>query len=628
MRNTAARKRLLLGACSLLCALDLAGETLLFLGNRNLPPMIYVENETARGLVVDLVREMEKKLGRAITIQAMNWTEAQKTVAAGNADALLQINETPERKKIYDFSEPLLESRFSVFKNGAARNTDDVPDLRGLRVGVEENGLPFQILKENPLIQLVPVPTILDGFYQLKDNSLDAVVVDEWVGTYILAHNRINDIHISGKPVAKSNSSIAVKKGDGALLDEINSALRKIRQDGSYGKVIEKWRPTQGLFRTREQIDLENYKSGLLALTVFALMSVFWMVLLSRQLFLRKKTERTLEAQNRRFSAIIEGTNAGTWEWDIPANILTISELWARMLGYSLAGLSPLTYETWKNLVHPDDIAQAEAALSLTVDGKTDFYDVETRMRHKDGSWVWVNNRGKVTVRSPDGKAVQVCGTHIDIASRKIAEEKNTALLAEKELILKEVHHRIKNNMNTIYGLIILQASCIKNAAAIEALQDTGKRVKSMAILYERLYNSAGTRDLAMRDYLEPLILEIVANFPNSPLVKTETRIDDTVLDIKRLQPLGIIVNELLTNIMKYAFSGRKEGLITVSSSRRDGLIVLTVEDDGIGMPESVDFDNSTGFGLVLVHGLTRQLDGTIRIERGRGTRLVLEFPE
>jgi len=621
-------KRLLLGACLMTCALDLAGESLLFLGNRNLPPMIYVENETPRGLVIDLVREIEKKLGREVAVQPMNWTEAQKTVASGNADALLQINETPERRKTYDFSDPLLESRFSIFRTGVRGDADETPDLHGLRIGVEANGLPYQILKDDPLIHLVPVPTILEGFYQLKDNLLDAVVVDEWVGTYILAHNRIDDIHISGKPIATSYSSIAVKKGNKALLDEINTALRKIRADGSYAKVMERWRPTQGVFLTREQLALKNYRTGLLVLAVFALMSVFWMVLLSRQLSLRKKTECILEAQNRRLSDIIEGTNAGTWEWNIPADTLTVSDLWARMLGYTLEELMPLTYDTWKSLVNPGDIAQAEAALSLTMEGKTDFYNAETRMRHKDGSWVWVNNRGKVTVRSPDGKAVQVCGTHIDITSRKIAEEKNTALLAEKELILKEVHHRIKNNMNTIYSLITLQASCIKNAAAIEALQDTGKRVKSMAILYERLYNSAGTRDLAMRDYLEPLILEIVANFPNSPLVKTETRIDDTVLDIKRLQPLGIIVNELLTNIMKYAFSGRKEGLITVSSSRRDGLIVLTVEDDGIGMPESVDFDNSTGFGLVLVHGLTRQLDGTIRIERGRGTRLVLEFPE
>ena len=119
---------------------------------------------------------------------------------------------------------------------------------------------------------------------------------------------------------------------------------------------------------------------------------------------------------------------------------------------------------------------------------------------------------------------------------------------------------------------------------------------------------------------------ETVKNFPNSVSVKINKKFDEIILDAKRLQPLGIIINELLTNIMKYAFQGRNDGLITVSASLKDTRVSIVVQDDGIGIPDAVNFDNSPGFGLQLMGMLTRQLKGTIRIERENGTRIVLEF--
>ncbi len=127
--------------------------------------------------------------------------------------------------------------------------------------------------------------------------------------------------------------------------------------------------------------------------------------------------------------------------------------------------------------------------------------------------------------------------------------------------------------------------------------------------------------------YIPALIDEIIGNFPNSRIVEVEKTVHDFVLDAKRLQPLGIILNELLTNIMKYAFFGRNNGLISVMAKNADGHATVSVQDDGVGMPESVSFENSTGFGFQLAQALTQQLDGTIRIERVNGTRVVLGFP-
>ncbi|MEI6387832.1 MAG: PAS domain S-box protein [Spirochaetota bacterium] len=213
-----------------------------------------------------------------------------------------------------------------------------------------------------------------------------------------------------------------------------------------------------------------------------------------------------------------------------------------------------------------------------------------------------------------------------DITERKYADEKIKALLAEKELILKEVHHRIKNNMSNLSSLLSLQAHMVTEPSAITALEDATARFKSMSLLYDRLYRSPDFTRLSVKDYLPALIDEIVSNFPNSKMMKVERFIQDFELDARRLQPLGIIINELITNIMKHAFKGRDKGLIIVTATNTNGKNAISVEDDGNGIPESVSFENSTGFGLQLIQGLTQQLKGTIRIERVKGTKIVLEF--
>ena len=213
-----------------------------------------------------------------------------------------------------------------------------------------------------------------------------------------------------------------------------------------------------------------------------------------------------------------------------------------------------------------------------------------------------------------------------DISARKSAESEIRNLLAEKEMILKEVHHRIKNNMSTISGLLSLQAATIVEPSAIQALLDAESRVNSMGLLYDNLYLGTHFQEISAAAYLDPLIDDIVGNFPNASMVVVEKHLEDFVLSVKAIQPLGIIVNELLTNIMKYAFIGRTEGRIVFSTGLENGKAVVAIADDGNSMPESVDFGHSTGFGLILVDALTKQLGGSIRIERSNGTKITLEI--
>jgi PAS domain S-box-containing protein len=251
--------------------------------------------------------------------------------------------------------------------------------------------------------------------------------------------------------------------------------------------------------------------------------------------------------------------------------------------------------------------------------------DREYSFRRKDGSPFVGLISGRVIPIRESADALTVI---YDITERKLNEDKINRLLAEKELILKEVHHRIKNNMNTIYSILSLQAGALRDPVSITALEDAGSRVQSMMVLYDKLYRSSAFSELSIAEYLPSLIDEIVSGFSNAPSVRVETRIDDIVLEAGMLQPLGIIVNELLTNIMKYAFAGRSDGRILVTASiGDDDRLFITIADDGNGMPESIDFENSPGFGLLLVKTLAKQMKATIGIERGNGTKIIIAIP-
>ncbi len=216
------------------------------------------------------------------------------------------------------------------------------------------------------------------------------------------------------------------------------------------------------------------------------------------------------------------------------------------------------------------------------------------------------------------------------VTEKMQADEKIKDLLAEKEIILKEVHHRIKNNMGTIQSILSLQALSLQDAvqgsSAVAALEDAQNRVRSMMILYEKLYCAPSFEEISIKDYLGSLIDEIVGNFPGTPAVRIEKSISDFLLPVGIIQPLGIMINELVTNIMKYAFKGRSEGVVSLNAALEERRVSIMIHDDGNGIPESVSFENSSGFGLMLVGILTKQLNGSIRIERENGTGIFLEF--
>lgn len=329
-----------------------------------------------------------------------------------------------------------------------------------------------------------------------------------------------------------------------------------------------------------------------------------------------KKSERDLRESQRI-------AHVGSWNLDIATNQVIWSEELYNMYGFD-PSLPPPPFNEHMKLFTPDSWERLFSALTKTRDLGIP-YTLELETIRKDGrnGWMWVH--GEATFDA-NGQIVGLWGAAQDITERKLIEEKIKSLLLEKELILKEVHHRIKNNMYTIKSLLSLQANTMTDPSGINALKDAESRVQSMMLLYDKLYMSSEYGTISFKEFMTPLVDQIINNFPNREIVSVSTDISDIILETKITSILGIIVNELLTNIMKYAFNGKTGGVIQISCFEKNHQITLIVQDNGNGIPESVDFENSTGFGLMLIRILTEQLKGTIRIERENGTKVILEF--
>jgi two-component sensor histidine kinase len=272
--------------------------------------------------------------------------------------------------------------------------------------------------------------------------------------------------------------------------------------------------------------------------------------------------------------------------------------------------------------------AHAGDALARTISLATrqGGFTGEVINRRKDGHEFPVELWTSV-VRNDAGEPVALVGVARDITGRKKAEEQIRLSLREKEVLLKEIHHRVKNNLQVISSLLSLQASRLTNTETLAAFRESQARVKSMALVHEELYQSEDLSCIDFGDYLHRLGASLV-NMYRTPMSSIEVVIDAerVYLSVDAAVPCGLIVNELVSNAMKHAFAGRTRGTVRVSFVHCDPRSALTVQDDGIGLPAGIDVGATESLGLQLVNALVHQLGGTLAVDREGGTTFKVEF--
>lgn len=213
-----------------------------------------------------------------------------------------------------------------------------------------------------------------------------------------------------------------------------------------------------------------------------------------------------------------------------------------------------------------------------------------------------------------------------EITHRKHTEQQLTHSLKEKNMLLQEIHHRVKNNLQIIASLLYLENNKENNTISSDELRN---RIKSMSLIHEKLYRSHNLTNIRLKDYITDLIHQLYASYGVNPEQITHTITEETTvtLDIDKSIPCGLIINEIISNSLKHAFPNNKKGTITINMKTEKKYLILTIKDNGIGLPKNVDIDNTNTLGMTLIKSLINQLNGSLQLKNTTGTTYTLTIP-
>lgn len=230
-------------------------------------------------------------------------------------------------------------------------------------------------------------------------------------------------------------------------------------------------------------------------------------------------------------------------------------------------------------------------------------------------------------IMNSNSEVEEVSGMGFDITENKLNEAKIMQSLKEKEVLLKEVHHRVKNNMQVISSILNLQSSYVKDEYALNLLKECQNRIKTMAFIHESLYQTKNFESVNFSEYVTVLTKNLVHSYSlNSQKIKLILTLDNLFLNLDTSIPCGLIINEIVSNSLKYAFSDNRDGIIFVNLKTNNNKVSIEVGDNGIGIPESIDIKSTQTLGLQLVDTLIEQIGGTLKLEKTKGTKFIIEF--
>jgi PAS domain S-box-containing protein len=649
--------------------------TLLFVGNDSIPPFIFMEDGKPAGLVVELAYAAAAKAGLSIRVQAMSWPVAQAKVAAGEADALLQINPTPEREKVYDFSEPLLESHFHIFRKSTRIDIQGLPALAGKRVGVQAGGFPLEYLKTFERIHPVILPSLKDGFRMLAQDEIDAVFVDQWVGEYALSLDRSGGVTVVEPPVVTGHSRIAVRKGNGLLLERINYGLQEINRDGTRERIQKRWKPAEVIYLSRGSIERLALLGALACIALLLLLTARTLARTrairrinsdlaeARDGLERRVSERTTELRaanaslrqgEERYRLLFAANPSPLWVFDEETlGFLAVNDAAVRAYGWSreeFLRLSLLDVRPPEEKDLAREIVRRNAGAHVAAIGAV-------RHRKKDGTVLTMEVTASTILF--DGRPARLCLMK-DISERLRAEE-----------AVRQLHESLEQRIAERTGEVRRQADQLRSLASELSQAEQRERKRVAAILHDHIQQLlvAAQMQLAMVSRARPELIEptvqgvasilkeateasrslavelsppilhqsglasalawLAARFEEKHGLTVHARVDREAEPA--LEPVRLLlfesVRELLLNAVKHA--GARVARVTMTRTA-EGWTRISVDDDGQGFdPAGQAARGGSGLGLFSIQQRLACLGGRIEIEsaRGKGTRAVLLAP-
>ena len=369
--------------------------------------------------------------------------------------------------------------------------------------------------------------------------------------------------------------------------------------------------------------------------------------------------DEKLTESNERFRLAMKGANDGLWDYNLIKNTVYYSPGYIKMLGYEEDEIKN-DASTWEKFLHPDDAEKATQKFNefLNTPIEETTYAAEFRLRQKNGTYKNILSRA-FGLRSESGKLIRIIGTNTDITPLKKIEnkllklnsslEKKVALRTRKlentnELLkeqhriieiqkknmiseVKEIHHRVKNNLQVVNSLLSHQSRKIEDKKTLSIFKEVQNRVISMSLLHETLYRTDDLKNINIEKHFKDLVKNLLKNYKVENIVALDIKIENLHFGLKTLVPLGLIINEIITNALKYAFKNSKKGGINISIVHIEDLkYELSIGDDGIGMTKETWENESNSLGKKLIHIFTKQLNGSIELLDEPGTNFKILF--
>jgi PAS domain S-box-containing protein len=339
-----------------------------------------------------------------------------------------------------------------------------------------------------------------------------------------------------------------------------------------------------------------------------------------------ERASASLARSQAEFEAIFNANSDAVVFTDLHHHIVLVNPAFTTLFGYAAeearGRCTQFLYES------PEEFTEV-AQLDSHPPAEAGARRFEVRYRRKDGSLFWAESV-ETQVMAANHQPTGLLGIYRDVTERRQAEQLLQASLTEKEILLKEVHHRVKNNLQIIVSMLSLQASRATGTSDMEALRQSRDRVQTIALIHERLYRSSDLARIPFREYLQGLTENLLASYRVGPgRVSLRLAIDDIVLGVDLGIPVALIINELVSNALKHAFPGDRTGELRIEMHAAGrGRLTLCVADDGVGLPPELDIARIASLGLQMVTALVRQIGGTLELEQSSGTQVRISFDE
>jgi len=589
------------------------------------PPYCFRNEEgILQGIIPDHWRIWSQLTGIQVQLDGMKWSRALQEMSRGAADVIDSAFETPERLREWDFLPPYADISVSVYYHKNISGIGGVQDLRGFRIAVKEGDAVIGVLERAGIRDLRLYPSYESIIRAATQGDVRIFAMDDPPAHYYLYKYQLEYDFREGFPLFHGQFHRAVHKRrqplpDGRDLYQVLTEGFLAIPQAHYREIQERW---QGVSLGLPVNWWVLFWIGLVGGVLILVLLVFtWTLRLqvARRTTLLIQKNRALLAMQRETLAFIEALPdlflivdaAGRYLKIMTSNKDLLFKEPAQLLGKTIdeAEFSPEFCAVIKNAIQQALTTKKVVVLEydLTVLGGPKHFEARA-------------------VRL--GEEEKVLFIIRDITEEYQVRQALTLSVREKEILLKEIHHRVKNNMQIISSLLQLQKDSIEDPELMERLEETQQRIRTMAQVHEVLYHSDQLSAVNIAEYLSKVFSELsMTYYEVAHRVHCTLDLQPAELSLDTAIPLGLIVHELVSNAFKHAYQGRTEGTFRLSFYRKgEGRFCLEVRDDGPGLPENWASLQSQSLGLTLVKALVQQLRGTMAVVNRRGALIQIIF--